>query len=158
MRVTPLSFHFQRFSLLSSRLRLSTRPVPHAVSHNAIIASEPTNPAECRGSRDLSIQEVRFDKPGVTRGMPTDPLLASPLSEVLNPLALASCFHETSSHGLQHLPERRTVHVDACSAECQRTRGLICLFRERPTSLRSTIVGRLDPKNAATFDALSCAP
>jgi hypothetical protein len=71
---------------------------------------------------------------------------------------LASCFHETSSHGLQHLPERRTVHVDACSAECQRTRGLICLFRERPTSLRSTIVGRFDPKNVATFDALSCAP
>jgi hypothetical protein len=158
MRVTPLSFHFQRFSLSGSRLRLSTRPVPHAVSHNATNASEPTNPAKCRGFRDLSTRKVRFDKLGVTRGMPTDPLLASPLSEVLNPLALASCFHETSSHGLQHLPERRTVHVDACSAECQRTRGLVRLFRERPTSLRSTIVSRADPKSVATFDALSCAP
>jgi hypothetical protein len=158
MRVTPLSFHFQRFSLPSSRLRLSTRPVPHAVSHNAILASEPTNPAECRGSRDLSIQEVRLDKLGVTRGMPTDPLLASPLSEVLNPLALASCFHETSSHGLQHLLERQAVHVNACSAECQRTTGLASLYRERPTSLRFAIISRHDPKNTATFDALSCAP
>jgi hypothetical protein len=158
MRVTPLSFHFQRLSLPGSRLRLSTRPVPHAVSHSTFLTGEPTNPAKCRGSRDLSIQEVRFDKLGVTRGMPTDPLLASPLSEVLNPLALASCFHETSSHGLQHLPERQAVHVDACSAECQRTRGLVRLFRERPTSLRFAIVSHADPKNVAASDALSCAP
>jgi len=158
MRVTPLSFRFQRFSLPGSRLCLATPPVPHAVSHDAVTASEPTMPAKCRSSRDSSTQEVRFDKSGVTRGMSTDPLLASPLSEVLTPLALASCFHEASSLGLQHLPERRTVHVDACSAECQRTRSLTRLFREEPTSLRSSIISRHDPKNVAASDALSCAP
>jgi hypothetical protein len=71
---------------------------------------------------------------------------------------LASCFHEASSLGLQHLPERRTVHVDACSAECQRTRGLTRLFRGQPTSLRSAISSRHEPKNVATLDALSFAP
>jgi len=35
MRITPLGFHFQRFSLPGSRRRLTTPPVPHAVSHNA---------------------------------------------------------------------------------------------------------------------------
>jgi len=147
MRITPLSFHFQRFSLPGSRLRLTTLPFLHAVSHSAVINGEPKNLAKCRGSKDLSIQKVRFDKPGVTRGMPTDPLLASPLSEVLTPLALASCFHDASSHGLSHFAGRQAAHRNVCSAEFQRTRSLVCLFREQPTSLRFAIKCRDDPKN-----------
>ena len=123
MRVTPLSFRFQRFSLSGSRLRLTTRPALHAVSHNAFDAGEPTTHAKYRGSKDSSTQKVRSNKSGVTRGMLADPLLVLPLSEVFTPLALASCFHDASSHGLLHLAERQAAHFDVCSAECQRTKG-----------------------------------
>jgi len=123
MRVTPMGFCFQRFSLTGSELRLTTPLAPHAVTRFASAAGEPTTSAPRPDSRDLRTRRVRFDKPGFTRGMSSDPLLALPLSEVFTPSALASCFHETSSLGLQHLAERRTVHRDACSAECQRTEG-----------------------------------
>jgi hypothetical protein len=126
-----MSFNFQRFSLPGSRSRLTTFPFPHAVSHNASAIGEPMTPAKCRGSKDLSIQKVRFTKLGVTRGMATDPLLELPLFEVFTPLALASCFHDASSLGLPHLAERRTALRDACSAEFQEPEDRLISFESR---------------------------
>jgi hypothetical protein len=97
---------------------------------------EPGTSQRRRGSRDLSTREVRIDESGVTRSTPTDPLLASHLSEVFTPLDSASCLHEASSLGLSRLAGRRTALRDVCSAEFQRTRGLARLFRGLPTSLR----------------------
>ena len=76
----------------------------------------------CRGSKDLRIQKVRTDKIGVTRAMPTDPLLAFFPFEVFTPLASVPCFHGTSSLGLSRPAERQAVHRDVGSAEFQRTR------------------------------------
>jgi hypothetical protein len=76
-----------------------------------------------RSSKDLRIQEVRTGKHGVTRRIPTDPLLALHPFEVFTPLASASCFHETCSLGLSRPAERQAAHRDVGSAEFQRTRG-----------------------------------
>jgi hypothetical protein len=70
----------------------------------------------------LRKRRIRIDEHGVTRRMPTDPLLAFPFSEVFTPLALTPCFHGISSHGLSRLAERQAAHLDVGSAEFQRTR------------------------------------
>jgi hypothetical protein len=70
----------------------------------------------------LRNRRVRIDKHGVTRRVPTDPLLALPLSEVFTPLASTPCFHRISSHGLFRLAGRQAAHLDVGSAEFQRTR------------------------------------
>lgn len=123
VRVTPVGFGFQRFSLPGSEERLTTTlPLVPFLARRV----EPANRIHCqrrRGSRDSRIREVRIDRLSVTRGVPTDPLLALPLFEVFTPPALVSCFHEASSHGLLRLAGRRTVHLDGGSAEFQRTEG-----------------------------------
>jgi hypothetical protein len=85
---------------------------------------EPKKPtSQRRSSKDLRTQEVRTDKHGVTRRMPTVPLLALHPYEVFTPLASAPCFHEASSLGLFRHAERQAVHRNVGSAEFQRTRG-----------------------------------
>jgi hypothetical protein len=63
-------------------------PFLRAVSRRASFSGEPDPATRRRGFEDSRTREVRFDKLGVTRGMPTDPLLALPLSEVLDPAGL----------------------------------------------------------------------
>jgi hypothetical protein len=127
---------FQRFSLSGSGEYLATS-LPFMLFLTATFrAGKPTRRPRRRSSKGLRNRRVRFDKHGVTRRMPTDPLLALPLFEVFTSLASTPCFHGISSHGLLRLAERRTAHRDVCSAEFQRTRKLACLFREPPTSMR----------------------
>jgi hypothetical protein len=121
MRATPLGFCLQRFSLSGSERRLTASPAPLVVTRCASEAGEPATSSHRRDSRDLRIQKVRINELGVTRGPSTDPLLALPLFEVFTPSASASCYHETSSLGLQHSARRRTVRRNVCSAEFQST-------------------------------------
>jgi hypothetical protein len=123
MQVTPLGFYFQRFSLPGSEKRLTALPSLPAVLRRAPDSGEPKPFTRRRGSKGLRIRRVRIDKLGVTRGMPTDPLLALPLAEVFTPPASASGHHQASSHGLSRLAGRRTAHLDVGSAEFQRTGG-----------------------------------
>ena len=69
MRVTPLGFCFQRFSLTGSEGHLAASLFPLAVSRDASRSSKLHPSTLRRGSKDLRIQTVRVDRLGVTRGI-----------------------------------------------------------------------------------------
>ena len=122
MRVAPMGF--QPSEVFPSRTRETPHDVPslHAVPRRIFLAGKPVWSPRRRSSKGLRYRKVRFDKHGVTRRMPTDPLLAFCLSEVFTPLASTPCFHEVFSLGLSRLAERQAAHLDVGSAEFQRTR------------------------------------
>jgi hypothetical protein len=138
MRVAPMGLRPSEVFPLQKPETSHNASSLHAVSRRISFIGEPMRSLRRRGSKGLSNWKVRSVEHGVTRRTPADPLLASHLSEVFTPLASTSCFHEVSFLGLSRLAERRTAHLDAGSAKFQRTGGLACLFRELPTSLRSS--------------------
>jgi hypothetical protein len=123
MRVAPLGF--RPSEVFPSQLPEVFHNLPSlpAVSRRISLTGKPMNSLRRRDSKGLSNWKIRSDEHGVTRRTPVDPLLALHLSEVFTPLASTSCFHEVSSLGLSRLAERRTAHLDAGSAEFQRTGG-----------------------------------
>jgi hypothetical protein len=106
MRITPLSFHFQRLSLPGSEDHL-TAPFPFVP-----FAATPPSPASRKLRSHAAASRIFASRKSVPAGSvlpkvpPADPLLALPLVEVFTPPASASCFHEASSHGLLRLTER----------------------------------------------------
>jgi hypothetical protein len=97
--VTPLGFRLQRFSLPGSGLRLSAGPSLRAVLKRLGLASARTALYPAPTSR---VHASRESVPS-GRSYPVPGGRSSPgfhLSEVYPNAALASCFHEASSHGL----------------------------------------------------------
>jgi hypothetical protein len=134
MPVTPLGFDLQRFSPPGSREPLgSTAPPAVPPSTRAFRRSFRRRPDD-RGSRGSSIREIRSPR---CRCYPrtVTPILSwhFPLRGT-SPRTSAPCFHDASSHGLSHRPERRTAPI-ALALQSLKDPRPGRLSRDEPTSL-----------------------
>jgi hypothetical protein len=142
----PWASDLQRFSLSENEERLTT-PDPFMLFFARSSARRTVRFLMTPQLQGFAQSESPFRR---TRCYPTNAGRSSrglDLSEVFTPLVSTPCFHEASSLGLSRPAVRQAAHRDVGSAEFQRTRGLACLFRELPTSMRFPSFTRLPKKS-----------
>jgi hypothetical protein len=136
MRETPLGFLLTEVFPLRSRGEPHSLLSLHAVSHRDFPHRQAGLASTTPQLQGFALSENPFRQ---TRCYPTDADRSSPSLVPLrgfHPSGLDPVLPRTLLSWALRLAGRQAAHLDAGSAEFQRTRRLACLFRELPTSLR----------------------